>query len=726
MSSSAQELLRRHGIAYMATRNGRYTTRCPWCSGPYLNVKVDNDGACWFCRDCQQGGPKALAHPDPPQPNNGLGPIREIYDYQDELGGRRFQVLRLEPANGVKRFFQRTGPEQGKWSIKGVRRVPFMLPELIEAIVGGFVVFVVEGEKDVLTLRHHNIPATTNPMGAGNWLAEFNPFFAGADVVICGDNDAAGRDHVRLVAANLAPVVERLRVLDLANIWPDIGPSNDISDWFAHGCGTVEALWAAVEQLPHYVPAGDKPPADDEPPPAEPPPESKPEPAPDNGPEHTAALHIGLADFVALMPMHRYIFKPAGDLWPATSVNARVPPVAAVDASGQPVLDEKGKQKFLPASAWLDRNQPVEQMTWSPGEPPLIANKLIAEGGWIKQPGCTVFNLYRPPNIIRSGAGDPEPWLQHVRKVFPDDADHIVQWFAHRVQRPQEKINHALVLTGDQGIGKDTLVEPVKYAVGSWNCSEVSPRNILGRFSGYLKCVILRISEARDLGDIDRFAFYDHMKKYIAAPPDVLRVDEKNLREYYIPNLCGVVITSNHKSDGIYLPADDRRHYVACSSLTKEDFEAGYWAGLYRYYADGGNAAVAAHLAGLDLSSFDAKAPPPKTAAFWNIVDAHRAPEDAELADVLDGLKNPDATTIKQVQLHATGDFGIWINDRKNRRQIAHRFESCGYVAVHNDSAKDGLWVINHERQVIYAKASLSVRDQLAAASKLLGKQEKQ
>jgi hypothetical protein len=44
------------------------------------------------------------------------------------------------------------------------------------------------------------------------------------------------------------------------------------------------------------------------------------------------------------------------------------------------------------------------------------------------------------------------------------------------VQRPQEKINHALVLGGAQGIGKDTLLEPVKRAVGPWNFEGVSPQ----------------------------------------------------------------------------------------------------------------------------------------------------------------------------------------------------------------------------------------------------------
>src|SRR5205085_8626779 len=122
----------------------------------------------------------------------------------------------------------------------------------------------------------------------------------------------------------------------------------------------------------------------------------------------------------------------------------------------------------------------------------------------------------------------------------------VVNWLAHRVQRPQEKINHALVLGGKQGIGKDTILEPIKTAIGPWNFSEPSPQQVMGRFNGFLKAVIMRINEARDLGEFDRFKFYDHMKAYAAAPPDVLRVDEKFLREFAVFNVCGVIITTNH------------------------------------------------------------------------------------------------------------------------------------------------------------------------------------
>jgi hypothetical protein len=411
---------------------------------------------------------------------------------------------------------------------------------------------------------------------------------------------------------------------------------------------------------------------------------------------------MSLDDFHAYLPGHSYIFAPTREMWPASSINARIPPV-----------------NNMRPSLWLDQNKAVEQMTWAPGFPMLIRNRLVSHGGWIERDGVTCFNLYLPPTIEPGDAAKAEPWLEHVHRVFPDEADQIIQWLAHRVQCPHEKVNHALVLGGQQGIGKDTLLEPVKRAVGPWNFQEVSPQHMLGRFNGFVKSVILRVNEARDLGDVNRYQFYEHMKAYTAAPPDVLRVDEKHLREHSICNVTGVIITTNHKADGIYLPADDRRHLVAWSELTKEDFTPEYWNQLWNWYDGGGDRHVTAYLASLNIAAFDPKVPPPKTDAFWDIVDANRAPEDAELADLLDEMGNPDATTLTRIIGRAAGDFEIWIKDRKNRRVIPHRLEKCGYIPVRNDTAKDGLWKISGKRQVVYAKSMLSVRDRLRATAKL-------
>ena len=420
---------------------------------------------------------------------------------------------------------------------------------------------------------------------------------------------------------------------------------------------------------------------------------------------------VSLDDFHAYMPQHNYIFAPSRDLWPASSVNARVPPIIGPD--GKPI----------PAAKWLDIHAAVEQMTWAPGLPMLIEDKLISDGGWIERPGCTVFNLYRAPSL-KPKAGDIAPWLNLVRNLFPNEADHIIIWLAHRLQRPHEKVNHALVLGGKPGIGKDTILEPIKQAIGPWNFADVSPKQVLGRFNGFLKSVILRVNEARDLGEFDRYAFHDHMKAYIAAPPDVNHIDEKNIKEYYVFNLCGVIITSNHKTDGIYLPADDRRHMVAWSNLTSDAFAADYWRKLYRWYGNGGHQHVAAYLAALDITGFDPKAPPPKTQAFWEIANANRAPEDSELADVLDELEQPDVLTLDQVANRAAlvqPAFAEWLRDRRNRRSIPHRFEDCGYVVVSNPNDSEGRWKISGIRHTIYGKATLTIRDRLDAAFRLAG-----
>jgi hypothetical protein len=414
-------------------------------------------------------------------------------------------------------------------------------------------------------------------------------------------------------------------------------------------------------------------------------------------------------DFYGYSPQHLYIYGPTGELWPGASVNASIAPLRV------------GGQR-MKASDYLDKYRAVQQMTWCPGAPRVVKDRLVSEGGWREHAGANVYNLYRPPQIK---LGDPTrvgPWIDHVRLICPAEAEHLVRCLAHRVQRPHEKINHGIVLGGGQGGGKDTALEPVKHAIGPWNWAEVSPTQLLGRFNPFAKSIVCRVSEARDLGESNRYAFYEHTKALMAAPPDVTRVDEKFIREYSVFNVTLVIITTNHKAGGIYLPPDDRRHFVAWSSLTKDDFTAEYWNSLWRWYAQGGIEHVAAYLATLDLSGFDPKAPPPKTAAWHDIVDANRAPEDAELADVIDQLGRPQVLTLDQLAQCANGQYADlygWLQDRRNRRQVPHRLESAGYSPVRNPTAKDGYFIISGARQAVYGRRELSDRERIAAAIEL-------
>src|SRR5262249_11106480 len=97
-------------------------------------------------------------------------------------------------------------------------------------------------------------------------------------------------------------------------------------------------------------------------------------------PQSSPHLAVSLKDFFAYMVIHNYIYAPTGDLWPAASVNARITPIVLRDNHGNPVLDPDGNPVKVKAAAWLDHNKPVEQMTWAPGEPAVVSDRLITEG----------------------------------------------------------------------------------------------------------------------------------------------------------------------------------------------------------------------------------------------------------------------------------------------------------------------------------------------------------
>lgn len=403
-------------------------------------------------------------------------------------------------------------------------------------------------------------------------------------------------------------------------------------------------------------------------------------------------------DFVSYLPAHNYIHRPTRRHWPAGSVNARVSAIAV-----------EGRDKPVPASQWLDRHRAVHDMTWAPGLEEIIRDRITAGGGWRKAPGMNTYNLYQAPHLPEGGdAAKATRWVEHVHRLYPGRAAHIIQWLAHRVQRPGEKLNHALVLGGAQGIGKDTILTPVKVAIGERNVHGVSPVNFLDGFNPWLRSVLLVVDEARDLGDVNRYALYERTKTIVAAPPDWLTVNEKHTQQYDVPNVVGVCFTTNHR-DGLYLPSDDRRHFVAWSQLVKEDFDREYFQALHAWYYEGGSLHVAAYLSEPErLEGFSPKAVPPRTSAWQAMVGADLTTEDDLLVATLDAMSRPDVLHLEDLRNLAPQQLADWLNDRKNARRLPHRLEEAGYRRVDNPADKQGRWRLNGTRtRGLYARIEM-------------------
>jgi hypothetical protein len=205
--------------------------------------------------------------------------IVATFPYNDEYGKELFQVVKFEPKDFRQRRQDKTAPGGYRWSVKGVRRIPYRLDDLSEKIEGR--IFIAEGEKDVDTLWRHNIPATCNAGGAGKWHPELTEFFRNKtdNVVVLPDRDPPkkdpktgaemkhedgrfirpGQDHAQEIAAEMHRIGVPVRVVELWRDWPEMPEKGDVTDWFDHG-GTADRLQKIVQDAPFWKP-GDQ--ADD-------------------------------------------------------------------------------------------------------------------------------------------------------------------------------------------------------------------------------------------------------------------------------------------------------------------------------------------------------------------------------------------------------------------------------------------------------------------------------
>ena len=162
------------------------------------------------------------------------------YNYFSASGELLFQCVRWDP----KGFSQRHPDGAGGWiwNLEGITPVLYRLPELLAAGPEA-TVWIVEGEKDVETLRALGLVATCNAMGAGKWRSSYNQSLKGRPVVILPDNDEPGRKHAQEVAWNLHGVAKSVKVLPLPEA------HKDVSAYLAAG-GSLEALLDEVQAAP--------------------------------------------------------------------------------------------------------------------------------------------------------------------------------------------------------------------------------------------------------------------------------------------------------------------------------------------------------------------------------------------------------------------------------------------------------------------------------------------
>lgn len=458
--------------------------------------------------------------PDKPKPAS-KGRIVASYDYTDEAGALLFQVVRYDP----KTFRQRRPDPSARggwsWSVKGVRQVPYRLPDLIAA-PADTAVYIPEGEKDADNLRRLGLVATCNAGGAGKWHADLSRHLEGRPVVILPDNDQAGTSHARALVDQLHGVASSLKVVHL----PDLPEKGDVSDWLGRG-GTAEDLIRLAREAPEAAPE----------------------------PEEAAPRQTGKAapsgDWKAALAYDER-GNPVPNLANAATVLRRAPELA-----GLLTYDEMARH------ALVTRTPPGSRMPPVTAPRPATDADVAAVQEWIQAAAISRLSrevAHQAADLVaREGAFHPV--RDYLAGLQWDGTPRIGRWLSYylgteqtdyaaaigrffmialvaRIMRPGCKADYMLVLEGDQGAMKSTACSVLGGAWFSDNLPDVtSGKDVAVHLNGKW---LIEVAEMSALSKAEAGA----LKSFITRDTERYRPPYGRL-EIVAPRQCLFIGTTN-------------------------------------------------------------------------------------------------------------------------------------------------------------------------------------
>ncbi len=255
----------------------------------------------------------------------------------------------------------------------------------------------------------------------------------------------------------------------------------------------------------------------------------------------------------------------------------------------------------------------VDKLTYAPGQP-----RFCKEKSFDSDATMDCLNVFAPSGI-EPEEGDVSPFLQLVEDVFDKDEaaiNHVLSFFAYMVQNPGARINHALVIQGEQGIGKDSIVAAIERVVGIHNCSQVTLQHVESQFNEWLFGRQLIVFQ--EMLATGRRNIYNKLKTYITDP--VHTINTKHVALQRIPNRAVYIFLTNYKH-ALSIDPGDRRMWVWYSKMERKD--KSYYTRYYDWLADKRSAhALLDYLLKFDTSKFYPAAPPPMTDAKRCLVEA--------------------------------------------------------------------------------------------------------
>lgn len=167
-----------------------------------------------------------------------------------------------------------------------------------------------------------------------------------------------------------------------------------------------------------------------------------------------------------------------------------------------------------------------------------------------------------------------------------DNYNYMINYLAHLIQKPEENIPISILIKGNEGTGKNTILNAIRNIIGKCHyISSSKPTDFFGEHAeGFFRKLLVNLNEAEGKSTFD----YDSMiKEYISE--EYLTVNPKNVRPLTFKNYVRLIITSN-KSNPIKLDIKTgARRWVIFEStdkyIDKKIYGSNFWSQVIKRFS---------------------------------------------------------------------------------------------------------------------------------------------
>jgi hypothetical protein len=253
--------------------------------------------------------------------------------------------------------------------------------------------------------------------------------------------------------------------------------------------------------------------------------------------------------------------------------------------------DAQGNPRYAPLGKWWlehDKRREYEKVTFAPGR---------------ETPNA--YNMWRGFAFEPTAGNLHQPLLDHVfENVCSGDQrsyEYLMGWMAWAVQHPDQPGQTAIVLRGDQGVGKGFLARTFGRLFGRHFIHVSNALHLTGNFNFHLRdCAVLFADEAFYAGDRKHAST---LKTLVTE--DSIMVEPKGVDTEMAPNCLHIIMASN---DDWVVPAGIKeRRFCVLDVKDAHIQDSGYFGAISAAMRNGGYSNFLHTLMTYDLSKFDVR-----------------------------------------------------------------------------------------------------------------------